>query len=195
MSSAPFLNPVAAHDPRDPVYRDLRDALSRLMAGHGLADVAHQRGLAILLADPRAPMILTLAPADLAPGRDDDLDGIWVASRHGQVRVALNEIDWIEADRDYVLLHTATRRHIHRVTMNALERELNPRRMLRVHRSAFVNPDRVEAVNRPGRGLISLVLRDGVAVPVGPSYVKAVQARLSLGARDAAPACPGVIAA
>jgi DNA-binding LytR/AlgR family response regulator len=115
-----------------------------------------------------------------APIRDNDLDGIWVATRQGHVRVAITEIDWIEAAKDYVLLHTATRSHIHRITMSALEQALDPAKMIRVHRSAFVSPDRVEAVNRLGKGLIALVLRDGVAVPVGPTYVKAVQARLGL---------------
>jgi DNA-binding LytR/AlgR family response regulator len=120
--------------------------------------------------------------AEAAPARDNDLDGIWVATRQGHVRVAVSEIDWIEAAKDYVLLHTATRSHIHRITMSALEQGLDPNRMIRVHRSAFVSPDRVEAVNRLGKGLIALVLRDGVAVPVGPTYVKAVQARLGLAA-------------
>lgn len=177
--------PIAAHDPRDPVYRDLRQALSRLMAGLGLTEFADQGGLAILLADPRAPMILAVAPGDLAKGPEDELDGLWVAGRHGQVRVAFSEIEWIEAAKDYVLLHTATRRHIHRITMGALEQVLNPRRLMRVHRSAFVNPERVEAVQRTGRGLVSLVLRGGVAVPVGPSYMRAVQERLSLAPRGA----------
>ncbi|PIB94570.1 DNA-binding response regulator [Caulobacter sp. FWC2] len=120
------------------------------------------------------------AEAATAPVRENDLDGIWVATRHGHVRVAVSEIDWIEAAKDYVLLHTATRSHIHRITMSALEQGLDPNRMIRVHRSAFVSPDRVEAVNRLGKGLIALVLRDGVAVPVGPTYVKVVQARLGL---------------
>jgi two-component system, LytTR family, response regulator len=118
--------------------------------------------------------------AEAAPIRDNDLEGIWVATRQGHVRVAVAEIDWIEAAKDYVLLHTATRSHIHRITMSALEQALDPAKMVRVHRSAFVSPDRVEAVNRLGKGLIALVLRDGVAVPVGPTYVKAVQARLGL---------------
>ncbi|WP_454713516.1 LytR/AlgR family response regulator transcription factor [Caulobacter segnis] len=182
MSSASFINRAIAHDPWDPAYRDLRQALSRLMAGLGLTGLAEQGGVAILLADPRAPMILTMsaqAPT-LAPAPEEELDGLWVPGRHGQVRVAISEIDWIEAAKDYVLLHTATRRHIHRITMNTLEQQLSPRRMMRVHRSAFVNPERVKAVNRAGRGLISLVLGDGVAVPVGPSYVGAVQERLSL---------------
>ncbi len=120
------------------------------------------------------------AEAATAPARETDLDGIWVATRHGHVRVAVSEIDWIEAAKDYVLLHAATRSHIHRITMSALEQGLDPNKMIRVHRSAFVSPDRVEAVNRLGKGLIALVLRDGVAVPVGPTYVKAVQARLGL---------------
>ncbi|MET3667827.1 LytTR family DNA-binding domain-containing protein [Caulobacter sp. 1776] len=118
--------------------------------------------------------------AEAAPARENDLDGIWVTTRQGHVRVAVSEIDWIEAAKDYVLLHTATRSHIHRITMSALEQGLDPHKMIRVHRSAFVSPDRVEAVNRLGKGLIALVLRDGVAVPVGPTYVKAVQARLGL---------------
>ena len=118
--------------------------------------------------------------AEAAPARDNDLDGIWVATRQGHLRVAVSEIDWIEAAKDYVLLHTATRSHIHRITMSALEQALDPARMIRVHRSAFVSLDRVEAVNRLGKGLIALVLRDGVAVPVGPTYVKAVQSRLGL---------------
>ena len=121
-----------------------------------------------------------------APVRENDLDGIWVATRQGHVRVAVSEIDWIEAAKDYVLLHTATRSHIHRITMSALEQALDPGRMIRVHRSAFVSPDRVEAVNRLGKGLIALVLRDGVAVPVGPTYVKAVQSRLGLGCLEEA---------
>jgi DNA-binding LytR/AlgR family response regulator len=123
--------------------------------------------------------------AEAAPVRDNDLDGIWVATRQGHVRVAVSEIDWIEAAKDYVLLHTATRSHIHRITMSALEQGLDPNKMIRVHRSAFVSPDRVEAVNRLGKGLIALVLRDGVAVPVGPTYVKAVQARLGLATEEA----------
>jgi DNA-binding LytR/AlgR family response regulator len=123
--------------------------------------------------------------AEAAPVRDNDLDGIWVATRQGHVRVAVSEIDWIEAAKDYVLLHTATRSHIHRITMSALEQGLDPNKMIRVHRSAFVSPDRVEAVNRLGKGLIALVLRDGVAVPVGPTYVKTVQARLGLAAEEA----------
>ena len=105
-------------------------------------------------------------------------DGIWVQTRHGHVRVLLLEIDWIEAAGDYVMLHTATRSHMHRTTMSALERTLDDSRLMRVHRSTFVAPDRVREVRRTGRGLASLVLIDGVVVQVGPTYHTAVMERL-----------------
>jgi two-component system LytT family response regulator len=119
------------------------------------------------------------AETDAAPA-DEDLDGFWVQVRTGYVRVPLSQIEWIEAAKDYVLLHTATRSHIHRATMTALERKLNPAELMRVHRSAFVRPSRVREVLRLGKGLISLVLEDGVEVAVGPSYVNAVTERLAL---------------
>jgi DNA-binding LytR/AlgR family response regulator len=117
--------------------------------------------------------------AETAPAGEDP-DGFWVQVRTGFVRVPLAQIDWIEAAKDYVLLHTATRSHIHRATMNALERRLNPTELIRVHRSAFVRPARVSEIQRLGKGLISLVLQDGVNIAVGPSYVNAVTERLAL---------------
>ena len=109
-----------------------------------------------------------------------EADGIWIQGRNGFIRVSTGEIDWIEAAKDYVLLHTPTRSHMHRVTMTALEEGLDPQVLTRVHRSAFVNLARVQEVQRLGKGLISLVLRDGVEVTVGPTYVRAVLARLGL---------------
>ena len=44
--------------------------------------------------------------------------------RHGQRRVPIDTIDWIEAARDYVLLHTSMRSHLLRITMAALEERL-----------------------------------------------------------------------
>ena len=124
-----------------------------------------------------------LARAADAPA-DEDPDGFWVQVRTGFVRVPLGEIDWIEAAKDYVLLHTATRSHMHRTTMSALERTLDDSRLMRVHRSTFVAPDRVREVRRTGRGLASLVLIDGVVVQVGPTYHTAVMERLGFSDAD-----------
>lgn len=119
-----------------------------------------------------------LAPA--SPEAAPEPAAFWVQVRQGYVRVAAEDIDWIEAAKDYVLLHTPTRSYMHRTTMTALEDILDPQVLTRVHRSAFVNLSRVQEVQRLGKGLISLVLSDGVAVAVGPTYVRTVVARLGL---------------
>ena len=106
-------------------------------------------------------------------------NGLWVPERDGQRRVAIDSIDWIEAARDYVLLHTSLRSHLLRTTMSALEEKLAGSALLRVHRSAFVRPDKVAEVKRCGRSL-SLLLADGAEVHVGPSYVNAVKGALAL---------------
>jgi two-component system response regulator AlgR len=98
--------------------------------------------------------------------------------------VRVEDIDWIEAAKDYVLLHTPTRSHMHRITMSGLEQVLDPSALIRVHRSAFVAPSRVQEVQRVGRGLVALVLNDGAIVQVGPTYMHAVLARLGLSEPD-----------
>jgi two-component system, LytTR family, response regulator len=63
--------------------------------------------------------------------------------------------------------------------MSALEEKLAGTALLRVHRSAFVRPDKVVEVKRENRSLC-LVLDDGANVQVGPSYVKTVKAALNV---------------
>ena len=104
-------------------------------------------------------------------------EGFWVPERNGRRWVPIESIDWIEAARDYVLLHTNVRSHLLRITMSALEEKLAGTPLLRVHRSAFVRPDKVGEVKRENRSLV-LVLADGATVQVGPSYVRAVKEAL-----------------
>jgi DNA-binding LytR/AlgR family response regulator len=107
-------------------------------------------------------------------------DGLWVPTRAGAVFVPVESIEWIEAQRDYVMLHTATRSHILRISMRALEDKLDPAQLMRVHRSAFARPANVVEVQRLGRTINALVLRDGAIVQVGPNYSKAVADRLKV---------------
>jgi DNA-binding LytR/AlgR family response regulator len=109
-------------------------------------------------------------------------DGLWVPTRSGAVFVPVETIDWIEAQRDYVMLHTPTRSHIVRLSMRALEEKLDPAQLIRVHRSAFARPSNVVEVQRMGKTINALVLRDGAIVQVGPNYAKAVAERLGLAA-------------
>jgi DNA-binding LytR/AlgR family response regulator len=101
-------------------------------------------------------------------------NGFWVQGRRGPVLVPLAAIAWIEAAKDYVLLHTAERSHILRATMAAIEASHPPPTLVRVHRSALVRPGAVKALQGSGAGRPTLVLADGAPVAVGPSYLPEV---------------------
>lgn len=141
-----------------------------------------QRRRSMRQADDRAAeleSVVAALRADVPADPQYDTE-FWVPTRQGLQRVPVAAIDWIEAARDYVLLHTATRSHILRATMAALERKLDPAELLRVHRSTFVRPAAVAEVQRQGKGLYALVLRDGGQIQVGPTYTAALLSALRL---------------
>jgi two-component system LytT family response regulator len=113
-----------------------------------------------------------------APTSDGYQSELVVPGKLGPRRIPVESICWIEASKDYALIHTSRRAFILRTTMAELEAQLDPRAMLRVHRSAFVRLDAVRGVRRPGKGAITLVLDDEVEVQVGPNYIKSVRQAL-----------------
>ncbi len=83
------------------------------------------------------------------------------------VVVKTAEIVWIEAEDYYVLVHSKQGRHLVRASLASLEQRLDPRRFLRVHRTAIVNVEEIRAVQDSGRLL--LTLSDGAEVAVSRS--------------------------
>lgn len=95
---------------------------------------------------------------------------IWVPRPGGASRVPVDNIVWIEAARDYLLMHTQHRSFILRGTMADMAARLDPQKIIRVHRSAFVHKDQVDAVERAGRDGLDLILSNGTTVRVGANY-------------------------
>lgn len=148
----------------------LRIAIERVRRRRAVAEVDQRSAeLAIIVEDRRENK-----PAD----RYDE--GIWVPGRQGAVRVPIVTIDRIEAARDYTLLNTPTRSYMLRAKMNELEQRLDPRIMIRVHRSHIVRIDAVVGIERPGRGVLRLLMNDGARLQVGPNYQENVVAALRL---------------
>ena len=105
--------------------------------------------------------------------RSDDRLVVRTAERFDLVPI--DAIDWIEAADNAVRLHCGGSRHLLGQTMTALERRLDPRRFLRVHRSRIVNRSRVVAVHVLIGGTYELELRDGTRLTSGRQYRDAVQ--------------------
>lgn len=89
--------------------------------------------------------------------------------------VPLDAIDWIEAADNYVQLHCGPKRHLLGETLTSLERRLDARRFLRVHRSRMVNTSRIVAVHVLVGGTYELELRGGLRLTTGRLYRNAVQ--------------------
>lgn len=77
------------------------------------------------------------------------------------VLVPVDRIDWIEADRNYVWLHSAGKSVLHRQSISALEERLDPQRFLRVSRSVIVRLDAVREFHPWSHGDYRVVLHDG----------------------------------
>ena len=72
-----------------------------------------------------------------------------------------DDIDWIEAEHNYVRVHTKGVTHMIRETMAALEAKLNTRHFRRIHRSTIVNVDRIKEIQPWFRGDAIVVLDNG----------------------------------
>jgi DNA-binding LytR/AlgR family response regulator len=115
------------------------------------------------------------APAE-KPGYETE---IWVPRGTGFERVLVSQIDWVEAERDYVHLHTPGRSYLLRETMSRIQERLDPEMFIRVHRSAVVRIDRIGVICRPGYGRFAIQMTTGHEVPVGRTYVKKVRALIA----------------
>jgi hypothetical protein len=83
------------------------------------------------------------APAAAAPSREPVF---LVTDRDATLPVRASQIDWIEAQGNYVALHVAGRTHLLRQPMKQVEATLAGWPFLRTHRSAMVNRDRISRV-------------------------------------------------
>lgn len=88
------------------------------------------------------------------------------------------EIDWIEAEGDYMKFHTAGRSHLMRETMARLESRLDPKRFIRIHRSTIVNIDRLRKLSPSFAGEYAVVLQDGTKLKLSRGYHDRIAALL-----------------
>ena len=92
------------------------------------------------------------------------------------------EIDWIEADGDYVRIHAGSKDLLVRETLVRLESVL-PAGFVRIHRSAIVNVSRIrEIVVQPNRDY-AIVLRNGMKLKASRTYSDRLRTALGVGAR------------
>lgn len=117
------------------------------------------------------------ARGELQPGDGDKREGLAAPPKrlllregHRIVLVPVDEIDWIEAERDYVRIHRGEKSYLLERTLTAMETLLAPRGFARIHRSSLVNLERVAELTSEGSGRYRVRLTDGTKLSVSRSH-------------------------
>jgi DNA-binding LytR/AlgR family response regulator len=99
----------------------------------------------------------------------------WVSHRAELIRIAAMDIERIEAERDYMRLHTAGRSYLLHQTISALEQRLNPELFQRIHRSHIVRRDLITGLRHEGGGVWHALLGDDLSMRIGRKYLADVK--------------------
>lgn len=130
----------------------------------------------------RLAALLEGAPPPPEPAAPKWLERVAVEMR-GQVRVVpVEQIDFIAASGPYAELHTPEDTYLIREQMQTLEERLDPNRFFRIHRSAIVRLDRIDALLIGAGGDYAVRLKDGKRLKVSRSRREALERRLGLDA-------------
>ena len=102
-----------------------------------------------------------------------------VARRGGRhYFVPVGDIDWLEADGNYLHVHASGRTHLVRYTVKDVEARLDPDRFVRIHRSTIVAIDRVGSIQTAEHGEWVITMPDGAKLRSSRSYAPRVRALL-----------------
>ena len=82
----------------------------------------------------------------------------------------MDDIDWIQANGNYVLLHCGAARYSLRATLSGIGERLDGERFLRVHRTSIVNVDRIHEITPLFHGDFQIVLHDGTELVLSRRY-------------------------
>ncbi len=98
---------------------------------------------------------------------------IYIKADGRVVRLKSNEIMFIEALSDYVIINTTDKKHVVHSTMKAIEKRLSIIDFVRVHRSYIVNIHKIDTIEDIG------IIMPQKTIPVGASYKNDFLARLN----------------
>jgi two-component system LytT family response regulator len=85
--------------------------------------------------------------------------------------VAIREISWIEADRNYLILHCGAKTHTLRGTLESLAGSLDPKVFVRINRGSLVRFDAIREMQPWFHGEYKVILKDSTELRWSRRYV------------------------
>lgn len=162
----------------DYLLKPFDDARFNSAVARAKEEVGHRRGRT---ADDRLARLLAFleqrSGAEAAGGAEPS-ERILLKSSGEIFFLKADEIDWIEAEGDYMKFHVGGRTHLMRETMARLEARLDPKQFIRIHRSTIVNVDRMRKLSPSFAGEYAVVLQDGTKLKLSRGYHERIAALL-----------------
>ncbi|HEY1891228.1 MAG TPA: LytTR family DNA-binding domain-containing protein [Steroidobacteraceae bacterium] len=115
------------------------------------------------------------AEASESSADDSPLERLVVRKLNREFIIAVADVDRVEADGNYVNVYAQGIAYPRRESLAALERKLDGRRFVRVHRGHLVNVDRIREIQPWDHGDYRLVLHDGTCVNLSRRYRERLQ--------------------
>ncbi|MFC4722181.1 LytR/AlgR family response regulator transcription factor [Geojedonia litorea] len=107
--------------------------------------------------------LLSNEPFDLE--KKSGIDSIYLRIDRKQVRIVLDEILYIESDKDYIKIFTNDKMHVCRQTISSLEAMIDKHKFVRIHRSFIVPIDKIKSYTH------ELVEINKKELPIGKLYL------------------------
>ena len=98
------------------------------------------------------------------------VERIMLRSRGRIVFLRASEIDWIQAEGNYVRIRAGEAEHLLRGTMRSLEARLDPKEFVRIHRSTIVRIDRIKELQPWPTGEYVVLLHSGKEMTLSRGY-------------------------
>jgi len=77
------------------------------------------------------------------------------------ILIALHQVDWAEADRNYLKLHLGSHTYTVRGTIDGIEKRLDAKQFLRINRSALIRIDFIRELQKWTHGEYRVILQSG----------------------------------
>ena len=113
-----------------------------------------------------------------ARGQTNSSDRLLVPEGERLQLIDSTSIDWLQADDNYVHVHTANRVYLLRRTLQDLLSQLGEQRFVRIHKSAAVNISAISSFSPLFKGDYEVSLRNGHTLRLSRRYKDALFARM-----------------
>jgi DNA-binding LytR/AlgR family response regulator len=107
---------------------------------------------------------------------DSNSSDIFVRTNNKLIRLRKEHILFVEALKDYVILHLENKKYTIHTTMKDIETKLGSKEFVRIHRSFIVRLDKIESIELPNLRLE----KDSHILPIGGSYKEDLFSRINM---------------